>query len=70
MQKLTLAIDGMTCNHCQMTVTRALLGVEGVERAEVSLEEARAEVEFDPQRARVEDLVRAVDEEGYGAHAL
>lgn len=66
----TLAIDGMTCSHCKMTVTKALLSVEGVEHAEVSLEENRAEVEFDPQRASIEALVRAVDEEGYAAHAL
>ncbi|MDA8344520.1 MAG: cation transporter [Thermaerobacter sp.] len=70
MAALTLAIDGMTCDHCKMTVTKALMGVEGVKTAQVSLEDARADVEFDPARVSVEALVQAVDEEGYGAHAL
>jgi copper chaperone len=68
--RLTLAIDGMTCQHCKMTVERALRGVDGVQDAQVSLEDARAEVEFDPGRATVEALVQAVDEEGYEARAL
>ncbi len=70
MSRLMLSIDGMTCQHCRMTVERALLGVDGVQNAQVSLEDARAEVEFDPSRATVEALVEAVDEEGYQAHAL
>ncbi len=70
MATLTLAIDGMTCAHCKMTVTNALMGVDGVADATVSLEDARAVVEFDPARASVEALVHAVDEEGYGAHAV
>ena len=38
MQTVTLNIDGMTCGGCVKSVTRLLEGVEGVEKAEVSLE--------------------------------
>ena len=38
MQTITLNIDGMTCGGCVKSVTRLLEGVEGVEKAEVSLE--------------------------------
>lgn len=70
MASLTLAVEGMTCNHCVQTVTDALEGVAGVQAVQVSLEAGRAEVEFDPAKAQVEDLVHAVDEEGYSARAL
>ncbi len=36
--KKTLKIKGMTCNHCKMTVEKALKAVPGVENAEVDLE--------------------------------
>ena len=35
--KKTLKIKGMTCNHCKMTVEKALKAVPGVENAEVDL---------------------------------
>lgn len=70
MASLTLAVEGMTCNHCVQTVTEALEGVTGVQGVQVSLEAGRAEVEFDPKQAQVEDLVHAVSEEGYSARAL
>ena len=61
---LKLKVEGMTCNHCVMSVKKALLKVPGVEKAEVSLERAEALVEgkVDP-----EALIRAVEEEGYRA---
>lgn len=62
----TLKIDGMTCMHCVAAVKNALEQVPGVETAEVSLGEARAEVTGD---ADVQAMVAAVKEEGYSAEA-
>jgi copper chaperone CopZ len=41
---LRLSVKGMTCNVCTETVRRALESCEGVNRASVSLEDARATV--------------------------
>ncbi len=41
MKMITLSIAGMTCQGCANTVTAALAGVEGVRRADVSLEHPR-----------------------------
>ena len=38
----TIAIEGMQCNHCKMTVEKALGELEGVTKVEVSLEEKKA----------------------------
>jgi copper chaperone len=64
---LKLKVEGMTCNHCVMTVKKALSRVPGVERAEVSLERGEALVEgnADPQA-----LIQAVEAEGYRAEVL
>ena len=48
MQTLTLHIDGMTCGGCVKSATNALLAVNGVAEARVSLENKNAEIRFDP----------------------
>ena len=53
-QTLQLDIEGMTCDHCSVTIQRALSHVPGVERAEVSFLAKRAEA-----RRRVRSLKRS-----------
>lgn len=60
-----IRVDGMSCNHCVMAVTKALGEVPGVDRVvEVSLERGEAIVEGD---ADLEQLLAAIRDEGYGA---
>lgn len=42
--KETFTINGMTCNGCAKTVTNLLSKVEGVQEANVSLDEKTAEI--------------------------
>ena len=67
MERAEFGVKGMTCDHCVMTVTKALKGVEGVKLAEVSLAEERAKVTFDPTKASLEQLKEAVNQAGYKA---
>lgn len=65
---LKLKVEGMTCDHCVMAVTKALGGVPGVDRVvEVSRERGEAIVEGTAAPA---DLVSAVVGEGYRAEPL
>ncbi len=43
--KKTIKIEGMQCNHCKMTVEKALSAMEGVTNVEVSLENKTATIE-------------------------
>ena len=63
--KTDLQIEGMNCEACAGFVAGALQNVEGVQRALVDLATNRAEVEGEDYS--VEDLIEAVEEEGYGA---
>ena len=36
MMEKTMQINGMMCNHCKMTVEKAIKAVPGVENAEVA----------------------------------
>ena len=64
MEKQTLNIKGMTCDHCVMHVTSALESVSGVKSAKVSLKKNEAVVKFD-ETATVEAMAAAVKEAGY-----
>jgi copper chaperone len=61
----TLKIEGMSCEHCVQSVTKALQGVEGVSRAEVDLASGSAVVDLDAAKADIAQLRGAVDEAGY-----
>jgi copper chaperone len=63
----TLAISGMTCNHCVRAVQAALAAVPGVRSAQVMLEKNEARVDGDADPVQLE---LAVKSEGYEAHAV
>ena len=67
MQTITLNIGGMTCGGCVKSVTRILEGVSGVDKAEVSLENKNAVVEFDPAQTNPAALIEAVEDGGFDA---
>ncbi len=62
-----LKISGMTCGHCVKNATKALESVQGVERAEVTLEPGAAKI---AGNADHEALVAAVKDAGYEAEVL
>lgn len=40
----TIQIEGMSCNHCKMSVEKALSGISGVKSVQVDLEKKIATV--------------------------
>ena len=65
MSNINLKITGMTCEHCVRAVTKALEGVPGVEKADVTLTPGEAVVHGQASTAAL--LIAAVKEEGYEA---
>lgn len=66
MIKEKLIITGMTCAVCQNTVTKAINSVKGVVKADVNLLSGVAYVEFDETKTKIDDIVKAVVDSGYG----
>jgi copper chaperone CopZ len=67
METAQIRIEGMTCEGCVASVTRSLQRVAGVQEVDVSLAQREAKVTYDPARAGVADLKRAVERAGYEA---
>lgn len=67
MDKLTLAIEGMTCGHCVARVKQTLAATPGVHVDEVSI--GGASVSYDAAATSPEKIASAVSAAGYPAHA-
>ena len=66
-ERLLLDVEGMHCASCVSRVEGALESVPGVAAAHVNLATEQASVEFDPRRAKLDDLLAAVKASGYKA---
>lgn len=66
MERVTIAIEGMSCAQCVGAVRRALEAVEGVTVEQVAL--GSAVVALDPARADTAALATAIEDAGYQAH--
>ena len=66
-ETVELQVDGMDCQGCVKSVTRMLYGVAGVAEVDVSLEEGRARITYDPGKAGPAEFKRAIERAGYKA---
>lgn len=68
-ETIKLAVNGMTCQGCQSSITQALAETNGVVSGSVvvSLDDNTAEMKYDPAVASTDDLINAVKEAGYEA---
>jgi len=67
METIELKVEGRDCEGCVKSVTRMLSGVPGVTAVDVSLALARAKVTYDPAKASVPEMKKAVQRAGYKA---
>ena len=65
--KITLKVEGMSCEHCVNTVTKTLNELDGVKKAKVNLKRGQAAVTYDSDIVMVDELISAVEEAGYNA---
>lgn len=64
-QTVSLAVPGMTCAACPITVKKALTKVDGVQQVEVSYEKREAVVTFDDAKTSTSKLTQATENAGY-----
>jgi copper chaperone len=57
----TMQIDGLLCSLCASNVRRGLAGIDGVTKAQVSLDTGIAEIEYNPAPADRQALTAAVN---------
>ena len=68
-KQIELKVKGMSCNHCEMRVKKALESVKGVQSAKADFNKGVAVIQADDDVSK-ESLVKAVNDTGiYTAQA-
>jgi copper chaperone CopZ len=65
--KLTISIEGMTCNACVASIKKKLNSMEDLEEVEVSLEHRNATVFYEEGKISPQQIRDAINELGYKA---
>ena len=69
MQTLSFDVTGMSCGGCAGSVRRALIKMDGVSHAEVTLSPGVATVVVDPTRTTPTQIASVITNLGYPAKA-
>ena len=64
MTTLTLSVPDISCGHCKSSIEGALTPMAGVTKAEVAIDAATVDVEFDAP-ATLDAIVEAIEDQGY-----
>lgn len=67
MKELSLKIKGMHCTGCSTRLEKVLNNQDGVEKAKVSLEDAKADITFDENEIGLNEIKEAISDAGFEA---
>lgn len=67
MKNVTIKINGMGCQNCVKAVTEELTSLDGISKADVSLENACAEIEYDESKITTDKMISVIKELEYEA---
>ena len=62
---VTIKVEGMTCNGCSSSVTKALKATDGVEDVQVSYEKGEAVIKYDDRKVTVAKLQEVITNTGF-----
>jgi len=63
MKKIRLNVEGMHCTSCEKII---IMGLEDIGvKANVNFKAGTVEAEFDDSKVKKEDIVKAIQKEGY-----
>ena len=64
---VTIKVEGMTCNKCSSSVSKALKATEGVQDAQVSSEKGEAVIKYDDKKLTETKLREVINATGFKA---
>jgi len=65
MKQITLSVPDISCGHCKSSIEGAVASLDGVARAEVSVNDHTVEVEYDPALLDLAVIITAIDDQGF-----
>jgi copper chaperone len=65
MEKVTLNVQGMSCNHCVKAVEGSVGELNGVSSVKVNLKANTVDVEYNNQEVTLDKIKETIDDQGY-----
>lgn len=65
--KIKLKISGMHCTSCSMNIDMGLEDLEGIKSVKTSYAKQESQVEYDPDKVKIEDILKQIEKTGYQA---
>jgi copper chaperone len=62
---ITLDVPDISCAHCKSSIEGAVAPIEGVEKAEVTIDARTVDVEFDDSVVALDAIITAIEDQGY-----
>jgi copper chaperone len=69
MEKKTLKVEGMSCEHCVKAVNSAVSGLAGLAGVSVDLKSGTVSFSYDPAQTPLETVTAAIVDAGYEVSA-
>ena len=66
-ETVEFSVEGMTCAGCSGKVSACINELEGIDEAEVSLDEGKAIVTFDASAINANSIIAAIEKVGFTA---
>lgn len=64
-EKVTLNVEGMSCDHCVRAVEGSVGKLDGISAVKVNLKAATVDVEFNPEQVSLDKIKDTIDDQGY-----
>jgi copper chaperone len=65
MTQTTLSVPDISCGHCKSSIEGAVKPLDGVDTAEVSIDDRNVDVTYDPSKINLSDIIVAISDQGY-----
>ena len=65
MTQKTLSVPDISCGHCKSSIEGAVSPLDGVSKAEVSIDDRNVDIEYDPSKIELSNIVDAISDQGY-----
>ena len=61
----TLSVPGIHCDHCKMSIEKAVGGLSGVDAVAVDIQAGTVELSFNEETLGLDQIIGAIEEVGY-----
>tara|TARA_B100000686_G_scaffold312526_1_gene357141 strand:+ start:765 stop:977 length:213 start_codon:yes stop_codon:yes gene_type:complete len=65
MKQELIKVEGMTCQHCVQTITRALNKISGLNSIDIILDNKEVNVRFDENETNLQEITKKIVEVGF-----